>query len=224
MLPRMPSLLTKPHLPGGGSGGGGGGSSHHPGVAQSSSDEPYVTADEKEYMRNQRRDYFYRNGKKFGADGKPYVKVDPNEGKYPLGTGDDDEDPDAPNWEQDDQGRDPDEPGYGKGPDWRPPFQTGGVDDPSDAEIAFMMDDANYGIGGDLNETNTDTGANIETFELGLGYGNEGGWTPTKRSKPSTLNMQPGGGIGVREHQGALRRVIPEKQNAKSLISNRRQR
>ena len=219
-MPRMTSLLTKnTHYPGGGSGGGGG-SSYHPGSGQSSSDEPYVTADEKEYMRNQRRDYFYRNGKKLGADGKPYVKKeDPNKGYYPTGTGDDDEDPDANVMEMDDDGRFPDEPGYGKGPDWKPPFQTGGVDDPSDAEIDFMMDDANYGIGGDLNTTNTDTGANIETFELGLGYGNEGGWKPTPKGKPPARGRGQYQAEGSSQESGNLRRKIPKLSS--SLITAR---
>ena len=180
-----------------------------------------MTADEKEYMRNQRRDYFYRNGKKLGADGRPYVthQQDPNEGKYPTGTGDDDEDPDANVMEQDDQGRDPDEPGYGKGPDWRPPFQEGGVDDPSDAEIDFMMDDANYGIGGDLLETNTETGANIETFELGKGYGNVGGWTPTPREKTGSKGSSITSSMNASANPNTQRRAVRAK---KTLISGAR--
>ena len=218
MLPRMPSILTKNTRPPGG--GSGGGSSYHPGSGQGATDDPYVTADEKEYMRNQRRDYFYRNGKKLGADGKPYVKKeDPNIGKYPLGTGDDDEDPDANTMEMDDEGRFPDEPGYGKGPDWRPPFQTGGVDDPSDAEIAFMMDDANYGIGGDLLETNTETGANISTFELGKGYGNVGGWEPTKREKTGSKGSSITSSMSPASKPGNTRRDIRAR---KTLISGAR--
>jgi len=139
---------------------------------------------------------------------------DPNAGKYPTGTGDDDEDPDANTLTSDDEGRFPGEPGYGKGPDWKPPFQSGGVDDPSDAEIAFMMDDSNYGIGGDLLETNTETGANIETFELGKGYGNVGGWEPTPRK--STLTETKGRGetasMNASAKPNTQRRAIREKR------------
>ena len=117
----------------------------------------------------------------------------------------------------DDEGRFPGEPGFGKGPDWEPPFQTGGVDDPSDAEIAFMMDDSNYGIGGELLETNTQTGANIETFELGAGYGNEGGWKPTPKGKTGSRGKRSFGGGGASAESGNLRRSI--RKLSPSLIT-----
>ena len=121
--------------------------------------------------------------------------------------------------EMDDDGRWPDEPGYMQGPDWKPPFQTSGgeTDMPTDAELDFMMDDANYGIGGELNTTNTETGANIETFEIGLGYGNEGGWEPTPKGKTGSKGKRSFGGGGASAESGNLRRSI--RKLSPSLIS-----
>ena len=80
-----------------------------------------------------------------------------------------------------------------------------------------MMDDSNYGIGGELLETNTETGANIETFELGAGYGNEGGWKPTPKGKTGSRGKRSFGGGGASAESGNLRRSI--RKLSPSLIS-----
>ena len=157
--------------------------------------------------------YIFRDGVKVDRDGVPYADKSPHlSAGGASGEGDDDN-----VMEMDDDGRFPDEPGYGKGPDWKPPFQTGGVDDPSDAEIAFLMDDANFDTGGNLNETNTETGDNISTFELGLGYGNEGGWTPTKKGQQPSRGKGQIAADGSADKSGALRRSI--RKLSPSLIT-----
>ena len=122
--------------------------------------------------------------------------------------------------EMDDEGRFPDEPGYGKGPDWKPPFQTSGgeTDMPTDAEIDFMMNDDNYDTGGNLQEYNAE-GDYIGDFDIGLGIGEEGGWTPTKRRMESrrTGRGQPS---GDKPQSGNLRRQI--RKLSPSLISGPR--
>jgi len=151
--------------------------------------------------------YIFRDGVKVDRDGVPYVDK-----QYDTLSDEGDE---GNTMTLDDEGRFPDEPGYGKGPDWEPPFQTGGVDDPSDAEIDFLMDDANFGIGGDLLETNTETGANISTFELGLGYGNVGGWTPTpatKKEKPIARGSSVFASMNASAKPNTQRRQIREKR------------
>ena len=152
-----------------------------------------------------------------GHETAPGATPVPASSSAPSTTPDDDDEDDNV-MTSDDDGRMPDEPGYMQGPDWKPPFQTNEGDDPTDAEIAFMMDDANYDTGGNLNTTNTDTGDNIETFELGAGIGEEGGWKPTPFRKKSGKGTGQSAPDGNKAQSGNLRRNI--RKLSPSLITS----
>jgi len=111
--------------------------------------------------------------------------------------------------EMDDEGRFPDEPGYGKGPDWKPPFQESEEGELTIEEEAFLMDDANFDTGGNLNETDAQ-GNFIGDFEIGTN------WKPTVKGKPSSQGASFVASMNASAKPDTQRRNIREK---KTLIT-----
>jgi len=142
-------------------------------------------------------DYIYRDGVKTDKEGNPMEEDKPvysDEGDTLT---------------SDDEGRFPGEPGYGKGADWKPAFQEPGMGEdgegmPNDAELADLMNDANFDTGGNYigpegvgnaGEGNQDEPVD-EPVEDTKGYGGRGyaqrtkGYNPFLKIKKQTKGLK----------------------------------